>query len=419
MKEYLTKYLILTKVIFIIFLAINCDDNTVEIPPPINANATIISPLNNSFFKKHDPILFKAYLISQNDTLDYDSLRWEINNRKFRSSNFSIMLSVGSHEVQCKIYKDNEVYPSSVLITVENILDIEQISENNPFSLYRIPEDRIWCLGIDENDNVIIGTERTGLYIKNNDSWINYDIHDGLHENLIQTVSTQNEDIYFGYGSSEGITKISQNGLSHISVNISLYGDKDVHDILFDKNNVLWIALHEGTVATYLNNNWSTYPEQDVDFHHPHKIMFDNNDVLWGASGYGSIKYDGKSWDSVYVNEEILRSTCLEIDNNTIWFGSTNGLYRITDVDTIVYNTSNSELPTNYIKSIAIDSKHKIWLGTNVGIFTFNGLIWEIIDLPIDDKFINSLVIDSDDKIWFSNSTYYLESAIFGSYKQD
>lgn len=95
----------------------------------------------------------------------------------------------------------------------------------------------------------------------------------------------------------------------------------------------------------------------------------------------------------------------LVVEQEYYWVATTNGLVKIhseTD-EKQIYNTLNSDLPTNYILSLAIDQNGVKWIGTTEGLVTFDGTEWtnyEIPDLPtyVDD--ISAITIDSEDVKW-------------------
>lgn len=420
---------ILLPLIFTILLFSGCSDKIVDIELYNDAFVKIVSPVNNSSFLKHEEIHFEAYLLSQNDTISCDSVKWEFNTFEgmiIRAGNFNYdRLVPASHRITCFMYKNNKEYLSMVEIEVENAVSVDTLFQDNQFSIYKIPKEIITCIGLDGNGNILVGTEQKGIYYNKDNSWINYDVNDGLIENEIQTISLDlNNELYIGYGFRPGISKLTDNGWLHIATEESSGEDinnifgKDIHYILFDENNILWAANHTGKISKYINGNWVLMHEHKVDFHHPSKILFDKNKVLWGSSDYASIKYDGQNWDSVFVDAKIVRAHDLAIDkNNNVWFACGNGLYKISESDTVIYNTGNSNLPSNNIIELAVDSKNNLWIGTENGLVKFDGTEWNIINLPLNQKFIRYLAIDKNDKIWFGNSSWDQEHSVFGSYK--
>src|SRR4030095_434692 len=69
---------------------------------------------------------------------------------------------------------------------------------------------------------------------------------------------------------------------------------------------------------------------------------------------------------------------CIAIDGNGVkWIGTDFGLASFDDVTWTIYQTSNSNLPDNSIRSLAIDHQNSIWVGTfNGGLAKFDGSSW-------------------------------------------
>ena len=62
--------------------------------------------------------------------------------------------------------------------------------------------------------------------------------------------------------------------------------------------------------------------------------------------------------------------------NNTIWVGTKKGLLRITDDEWRVYNKENSKLPHNAISALAADDYDRLWIVTEEGVCSFDGIEW-------------------------------------------
>lgn len=406
--------------ISIILLLFGCRENVVEVETASEPLVKIVSPLASSNYLKHDNVYFEAYLLSGNDTLIFDSLKWLISgyNYELSGQRFNIRLSAGNHNITCTIFRENKIYSNQVEITIQNNVFVDMFYHDDKFTFYEIADDHIYYLAVDHDDNIIVGTESTGLYILKNNSWINYDKNDGLIHNSIFPISLDKDNnIYLGYFPAEGISKITANGITNMNVDVPNAGS--VNYIMFDESNILWAATLYGVICKYENGGWITFPEQEnVDFHHPRKIQFDSKKNLWGASDYASLKYDGQNWDSVFVNGNVVRALSMVIDkNDVVWYGCHNGLYKLSETDTVIYNYSNSNLPANTVWSLALDSQNNLLVGTDNGLVKFDGKSWEAINLPVGGNRIFRLAVDSNDKIWFSCSSYESGSAVFGSYK--
>jgi ligand-binding sensor domain-containing protein len=82
------------------------------------------------------------------------------------------------------------------------------------------------------------------------------------------------------------------------------------------------------------------------------------------------------------------------------------GLLRIEGDNWTYFNTDNSELPSNYLQTINVDYESRFW-GVSYGVFKlarFDGNEWKILDtsnIQIPEQNVNSLVFDSQNHLWF------------------
>jgi ligand-binding sensor domain-containing protein len=96
---------------------------------------------------------------------------------------------------------------------------------------------------------------------------------------------------------------------------------------------------------------------------------------------------------------------CIAIDNNgTKWIGTDYGLAAFDDVNWTIYQTLNSGIPDNSIRSLAVDQQNNIWIGTFTGgLVKFDGSSWTVYNtgnsiLPAD--FVRSLAVDTLNNLW-------------------
>jgi ligand-binding sensor domain-containing protein len=177
-----------------------------------------------------------------------------------------------------------------------------------------------------------------------------------------------------------------------------------IHDITVDKFNNKWIATDSGLVKTD-GINWTTYSNQISNS--PGSRFFvvqaDREGVIWTQShvinggSLGLLRYDGTSWS--------------------------------------LFNTENSPLPSNNIKSIIVDSSNNKWIlssGTPPTCYLtkFDGdSIWSNYTAYIYYAYYGDLAtVDSNNNIWmtdpnkltkFDGSNYTFYPGFFGTYPRD
>jgi len=70
------------------------------------------------------------------------------------------------------------------------------------------------------------------------------------------------------------------------------------------------------------------------------------------------------------------------IDPNGVkWFATEHGLLSYNDTTWVLFNQSNSGLPTNRIFNISIDNQGNKWIGTEGGFVKFDDSVWVVYDL--------------------------------------
>lgn len=99
-----------------------------------------------------------------------------------------------------------------------------------------------------------------------------------------------------------------------------------------------------------------------------------------------------------------VRSIAVET-NSTGWVGTDNGLvYLDLSNNMTVYNTSNSGIPSNSVRSIFVDANNKKWIGTFTGgLAVYNDTNWTVYNTSnsmLPDDFVRSTAQESNGIIW-------------------
>lgn len=128
--------------------------------------------------------------------------------------------------------------------------------------------------------------------------------------------------------------------------------------------------------------------------------------------GIGLIKYDGKTWtvfnsSNSGLPENYIKSIAVDQQEN-VWAGTTyNGLAKFDGNTWTVYDTSNSALPDNLVNSIAIDKHGNKWIGTYHGIAKFDGKTWTVYNKSnsgLPDNFVSIVKIDEQGQKWIGTA---------------
>ncbi len=277
-----------------------------------------------------------------------------------------------------------------------------------------VPTGNIRTIEMDNNDNLIVGTEDQGVHIKMGNQWQSFTEDDGLFSNGIQCIAVnKNNLIYVGHDYSRfevGISVFDGENWEILSLSdtIPTYPYDDVHSITFDENNVLWVAFHGGQIHFYYHNSWYDVANETKTFGTgtQGKIAFDNNGVLWGNGEDTSFKFDGTVWQELLYDGHRLDSYTLTVDqDDLVWFGSwRNGIYVYNGPEIQLFTVENSGLPSNRIHYLITDKKNDKWITSDSGLTKYDGSTWQTIS--ISDTTLTHigryLTVDSKNNIWIA-----------------
>lgn len=250
--------------------------------------------------------------------------------------------------------------------------------------------------------------------------------YDGLKE---VAVSPVNGDIWVRFtGENACIQRLGDEPLTFLNHIVPTHNE--VFNVMtFDATGNLWVAVSDGLMR-YDGNSWTSFTEEDAGFpiSQIKCLAFDSQGRLWcGAFGQkrignGLIMYDGQKWFNYKTANSGLPSDfvgSIAIDNNdVVWLNCRDrdypevemygyGLTSFDGNKWTTYDTSNSDICSNHIFSIAVDSDNTKWLATagDIGIMSFDGKNWELYSVDNSGIALNSvtdITIDEDrDWIWF------------------
>ena len=138
----------------------------------------------------------------------------------------------------------------------------------------------------------------------------------------------------------------NNSGLESLSIDDPLYESVRISDIEFDQNGILWIlnSRIDSPLKSYNleNNSWNSYDFTEII-----------NDGFQDELGFNDIEVDdyGNKWIAG------LRS-------GLIGFNNESGTIQLRKV----FSQDQSNMPSSYVKSIAVDNNNHLWIGTIQGL---------------------------------------------------
>ena len=346
-------------------------------------------------------------LINENNILFYDDFNlMSIKNEEI------ITLSTLQNEIKNVSINDSKI----IIISDDNCIiynnDLSQILNLFESETYMT----IFNDGIIKNNKTYIATDEKGvLVIENSNNSFSFLKPDGPLENNIFSVETLNNHTWVSFGSySEYFNPypLKFSGLSSYDENLESWFNitKDsipnqavnLNNISinpFDNNNVFISSFHGGLIEMdnfnftelYDNNNsgLETLLTSDSEYESIRisDIEFDENGDLWVLNSrvdnpLKSFSLDNNSWNSYDFTEIIndgfqdeLGFNDIEIDDygnkwiaslrsGLIGFNNDSGNIRLRKV----FSQDQSDMPSSYVKSIAVDNNNHLWIGTVQGL---------------------------------------------------
>jgi len=193
----------------------------------------------------------------------------------------------------------------------------------------RLPElkGQVYCLAVNKNGSIYLGTDSNGLYIFKNGKIIrHFHSPSSIPSNAVRYIlPLENGEVWIGTPNGLGTPDRKELGERFNRQ----FNDCTVNSIFQENENSIWISTIEG--------------------------------------GGGLIHYDGHAFSPFYniFRDGINRRTnCVLIDKSgTMFLGSSIGLIIIPNRDFSNYGYYDG-LTDTYIKGIAEDSNHTLWVGT-------------------------------------------------------
>ncbi len=362
--------------------------------------ATELLNLSGPEISKIHPINKQCYALSTNDGLYL--IKNETTPQRIipegPSSNFFIQMDTDKKN-NLWISTGKDVFGSGIMKF--NGTDWEDLDKSNTPAF---KSNAMYSVFVSSDDEKYFGNWGRGFYKFTSDSVYTYDASTteirGVDENPDFVVITAiAEDSYGniwvansenGEGKPLSVLTSSNHLINYQMPSNIISPNSGIHSLVIDHNNTKWfVAYGEGTPGLYYfndnnslenisNDTWGivTSISNSITIT---SLAVDNRGELWIGTSSG-LKYipnttKPNSIQSVYASGQQSIS-CLIVDpTNRKWVGTHQGLYLYSEDGTDIlehYSTLNSPLPTDDIKSLAINEQTgELFIGTDLGLAIF------------------------------------------------
>ena len=206
------------------------------------------------------------------------------------------------------------------------------------------------------------------------------DPNQGLLSNTIRSVFVGQNGIWVGYGVSnsgeKGISFVSNPVETNRIWEMCLNSEgkpigRLANSIMEETNGNVWVATDGDGVWKLQNGAWEQYMQDDLVVSNnllpvkaTYTVVGQGDNVLVGTLK-GLIRYNGINWTKITSLEDGKVHTVAFARSGDTWVGFIDqGVRRIKpDGSFQDFNTSNSQLTNDNIRSIVVDKDEKIWIG--------------------------------------------------------
>jgi len=267
--------------------------------------------------------------------------------------------------------------------TTEAIIKFDGLN----WTIYNLPlfDDKINFINsliIDKYGRKWIGTHYSGLIRFEDTSWTEYNTsNSALPNNQVNCIAIDHNGNKW-IGTKNGLAKFDDINFTVYNTSNSALPGNMVQSVAIDDSNNIWIGLWADGFVKFDGINWDTY----LSSYSVISIAIDKHYNKWiGLSFSGLMKFDGINF-TVYNTSnsglvcKSVRSICIDTDGAK-WISAytetaqswitCESFIKFDDVNWDLFDTTNSDIPSNSVSSVVIDKNGNNWIGTSRGLAVY------------------------------------------------
>jgi signal transduction histidine kinase/ligand-binding sensor domain-containing protein/CheY-like chemotaxis protein/AraC-like DNA-binding protein len=148
-----------------------------------------------------------------------------------------------------------------------------------------------------------------------------------------------------------------------------------VKDIRRDAAGQVWVATQRNGLLRYAKNKvtGSQVPlegSSEIEYEVQALEITADQQVWAFIQGKGLCRYDAQQQQLRLVHRMAYSASCIEADGNTLWIGTTAGVFRydqVTGVSTPALDKAGGQLSSDVVTGLTIDRNKDLWIATNGG----------------------------------------------------
>jgi signal transduction histidine kinase/DNA-binding response OmpR family regulator/ligand-binding sensor domain-containing protein len=282
-----------------------------------------------------------------------------------------------------------------------------------------ILSDAIFSLYVDKDNNLWVGTYRSGvdLYSNQYERFLSLTVSNKqLTHNIVTAIWVDNGQIFAGLdGGGLNIYDVKSGKVSSYTTQNSRIAGDNVLSLAKDEE-YIWLGIYNKGLCRYSlsEHTFRTYrlpPSKNVEYNTIWEIKDDGNGNIW-TLGTNVYLFDKKAETFTLINkQEEYYVSGMALDGNEVWISSIkNGLYKLNQKtgDVLQHYTKESKplsITNNVTRHVFVDSKHNVWfVADNAGLYKLNEKQEEItcygIKNGLTDRNVTSILEDKGGNLW-------------------
>ena len=283
-----------------------------------------------------------------------------------------------------------------------------------------LANNEVTAVFIDKKGNKWFGTYYGNVSKYDGKHWTSYyvGVKDGI-DDLINGITAIVEDLKgnIWISSHSGVKKFDGNTWITYNDTNSLLRFDTVEAMVVDPNGTLWFGIsgYAPGICSFDGTTWNLCAEGNalLSMQGVYSIGIDSEGSKWFGNNVGVLKYDGKTWTYFKADkfkiDEFVRLFIDKQDNLWLTNIKQSG---VSDIGLLKYNIKNDisiVYPDvkGYVSNISQNNNDLYFTiiksSTNVGIYRFDGNIWQSYKAKgtFGDNMIISSAVDKNGNVWF------------------
>lgn len=279
-----------------------------------------------------------------------------------------------------------------------------------------LPSNRVWRVGVDPAGVKWICIYFGALVRFDGNTWQSF-YPDFFYNTFTSIAVAGIDDIWLGTETG-GLVHFDGENFSQYTDYTTNTSTPNAYAVTLDNAGRVWFSNHDGfsligELVCWDGIAWSylNHPQQPGAYSCATAIAFDADNNPWiGTNRFGVFHYDGSNWtqytrDNSQMQGRYVYSVAVQ-SNCWVLIATEEGLNCFTGSIWSIYNTSTTPMLSNYVWDIAFDDQFTTWLATDLGAMRHMGTMWLQINTSntaLTDKRVNAQLQTPDGTQWFGS----------------